>query len=74
MIIFIVIFTGYKFVSWVVNSIFDHTEMTCEKMCRKLRKAKKGAGDMVKMLSRDSYAFSSNIFEEMTIDDLKKEY
>ena len=74
MVIFVVLFTGQKIVEWVMNSVFDHTEMTCEKACRKMRKVKKGSGDIIEMLSKDSYAFSNNILEEMTIDDLKKEY
>ena len=76
MIILVSAFAVYKFMDWVFEAIFDHTNLSCAKLWKKFtsaQKVKKGSSDMIKMLSRES-AYSANIFEEMTIDDLKKEY
>jgi hypothetical protein len=76
MILLVSVFALYKFFDWVSEAIFDVTNLSCSKLCKKCTsapKVKKGSSDMVKMLARES-AYSANIYEEMTIDDLKKEY
>ena len=77
MVILVSVVTVYKFMNWFLEVIFSHTDLSCTKLWKKItsahHKVKKGSSDMVQMLSQDS-VYSANIFEEMTIDDLRKEY